>query len=286
MFKIKYKIQNPEDDKGGSGGGGDWRSTLPEDIRDSETLKEIPGINELAKGYINAQQLVGNSIRIPSENASEEDRKSFYGKLMEKVPGLVPMPGSDDEEGQKVLWTKLGKPETDAHYTLPESAKDIPDISDFKKLAHQANLTQSQFETIIGGLAASVGERTLQENIDYEKGMRDLKVEWGLAYEDNIKTVDAVIRATNAPDHVKEAAADGKLSPEDLRWYHSVAKQLGSEGMNFDNVNLKTRMTPREAQAQIDEINRNNDHPYWNPTDPGHAAAKKQFLDLMRISVG
>ena len=63
----------------------DWRSAIPEDVRGSPSLQNIESIEDLATQFVNAQGLIGNSIRIPSDNASDEDRAAFRQKLLEKV---------------------------------------------------------------------------------------------------------------------------------------------------------------------------------------------------------
>ena len=45
----------------------DWRDGLTADIRDG--LGDVQSVEDLAKGYVSAQQMIGGSIRIPGKDA-------------------------------------------------------------------------------------------------------------------------------------------------------------------------------------------------------------------------
>ena len=56
----------------------DWRDSLPGDIRSSI---DVESVEDLAKGYVNAQQMIGGSIRIPGKEAGKEDWDKFYSAM-------------------------------------------------------------------------------------------------------------------------------------------------------------------------------------------------------------
>src|ERR1043166_4213884 len=61
---------------GGSGGGGQvsWRDSLPDDIKGNATLANVQSVQDLAKGYIHAQGLIGKKgIIPPGDKASDEE---------------------------------------------------------------------------------------------------------------------------------------------------------------------------------------------------------------------
>lgn len=59
-----------------------WRSDLPEDIREHSSLSSIQDVGNLAKSYINAQSMIGrDKIPIPSEHSSPEDWDNVYDRL-------------------------------------------------------------------------------------------------------------------------------------------------------------------------------------------------------------
>ncbi len=61
---------------------GDWRTSLPDDLKNEPSLKLINDVSGLAKSYVSAQKLVGaDKIPVPSKHATEEDWKNVYHKL-------------------------------------------------------------------------------------------------------------------------------------------------------------------------------------------------------------
>ncbi len=67
-----------------------WKDDLNEDIKSAPAFKDIgDDINDLAKNFLDVQSHLGNAIRIPSAEASEEDVTAFHSRLKEKVPGLI-----------------------------------------------------------------------------------------------------------------------------------------------------------------------------------------------------
>ncbi len=59
----------------------DWRSGLPQDIADHSAIKDIKSVEDLAKSTINAQQMLGGRVAIPSSDATKEEWDTFYGKI-------------------------------------------------------------------------------------------------------------------------------------------------------------------------------------------------------------
>ncbi len=78
------------DDEGGGGGGqDDWKDTLPDDLKTNASLLDVPDVATLAKRFIDTKAMVGNSFRVPGEDASTEDWGKFNTNLIEKVPALM-----------------------------------------------------------------------------------------------------------------------------------------------------------------------------------------------------
>ena len=57
-------------------------SSLPEDLRTEPSLQNIQDVNQLAKGYVSAQRMVGaDKMAIPTKNSTPDDWKEVYTKL-------------------------------------------------------------------------------------------------------------------------------------------------------------------------------------------------------------
>ena len=119
---------------------------LSEEFANEPSLKDFKDINALAKSYVSAQRMLGNSIRIPGEDASDEARKAFYDKIS-TLPNIIKF----DENDPTSVFNRLGRPETVDGYKLETAASIDPTItSTFLQEAHKAGLTNRQVNTVIG----------------------------------------------------------------------------------------------------------------------------------------
>lgn len=271
-----------------------WRDNLPDELKGEASLANFETEADLAKGFIEAKKLQGNSIRIPGEDAGEEDRSAFYDKMLEKLPNFMLKPNFENQEQSDEFFRSLGKPKSAESYTIPE-IEGVPEGYEFdesrqkalRELAHSLNLTDAQFK----GMAKSLMENELKMNAAKSEAAKAnkeaLKSAWGAAFEDNMKLVAIALTATKAPESLVESIKNGTASPENVQWLYSVGKQLGSEGNElgdeFDNINKNRGMSPAEAREAINEINNNRDHPYWGKSSvPGHDEAVKRMIQLQK----
>ena len=69
----------------------DWKSTLPEELKNDATLKNFNNVEDLAKTVVHQQKRLGNTISIPKTDEEYND-----------------------------VYTKLGRPEDASKYTVNE----------------------------------------------------------------------------------------------------------------------------------------------------------------------
>ena len=91
--------------------------SLPEDLRSESSLQSFKDTGALAKSYINAQKLIGSSVRIPADDASPEAKQEFLNKI-KGIDGVVVKPTGDEEKGD--FFNKLGRPEDKEGYKLQD----------------------------------------------------------------------------------------------------------------------------------------------------------------------
>lgn len=260
-----------------------WRDNLPENIRDHASLKDVKDVGSLADQFVNAQSLLGNSIRVPGPDASAESLTEFHGKLMEKVPGLIPTPDPENSDVMNVLFKKMGRPDDPAGYEHPEGV-DATKMGDFAKLAHEAGLTKKQYTDILTSVANFTADKKETASQEQEEGMRKLKQEWGIVFEDNMKMVANVMKATDAPKEWAQLAADGLLPAGAIKWLHDIGTRLGAEGINFDKDQFTSRLSPAEAKAQAEEMIGNREGPYWDASHPQHKEYIQRYTELLRAA--
>ena len=164
--------------------GKDWKEYIPEELKDRTEWANIKDPSDLFKNYINAQQTISKSVRIPDETATPEDIAKFY--------------------------TKLGKPENkDAYefeYTPAKKEyvlnKDSFDFGIFKDIADKANLTAAQYQALASAYIDISNENYLNYNKiletkaaeELKEAEGQLKSAWGEQYNQNINAITEKVK--------------------------------------------------------------------------------------------
>ena len=260
-----------------------WRDSLSDELKDHKGLKDVKDVGALAQQFLDGQTALGTSIRIPGPEAGEDAWKAFHTKLTTKVPNLIPTPDKDNEEQMNALYNTMGRPEDATGYEHPEGV-DATKFKEFAELAHTLGLSGTQYNKMVGQLAEFTRVQEEAASEAFTAGIRELKQEWGIVYEDNRQMVDAVMKGTEAPDYLKELAADGKMPAEAMRWLYKIGKQLGTEGINFNKDEFSSRVAPAEAKARVAEIMADRKGPYWDGGHPQHKEYVQRVVDLNRAA--
>lgn len=116
---------------GGNPGVEDWRSSLPEDIRNEPSLAQVPDVPTLAKNYVHAQRQMGSRIPAPQPTWNEQQWEEHFARIgRPQDPAQYPEPPKEN---------------------LPEGLEFSPEkMAEAKKMFHRAGLTPRQAETILG----------------------------------------------------------------------------------------------------------------------------------------
>jgi hypothetical protein len=281
--------QPPEGQQVPTGGeSSDWRSMLPEDIRNSPALADFKDVGTLAKSFVDTQAYVGNSIRIPSEEASEEQRAEFIQKLQSRVPELMIRPDFSDENQSKEFFRTLGMPEKPEEYEVPEvEGLQLPEdrVNFLREVAHKHGVTNDQFKGFMAEVLQADARGIQQQQEKTQQSMQTLKQEWGMAFDERVNAAKAVAKETGAPEALIDAIENNSVGGEVYKWLYQVGTQLGSEGINSPNISGRsTLMSPAEATERVNEIMANRKHPYWNAHDPQHKEAVKKVVELMKLA--
>ncbi len=260
-----------------------WRDSLPADLKDHASLKDVKDIPGLAKQFVDTLSAQGQMIRIPGPEAGDDALTAFHSKLTEKVPGLIPTPNPENAEQMNALYKRMGRPEAATGYEHPEGI-DATTMVEFAEMSHKLGLTKGQYKAILTAVQGFATKKEEQHNDAFVAAQRALKQEWGIVYEDNLTLVNSVMKGTGAPPEMMELAANNKLSPASTKWLFNIGKQLGTEGINFDKDESTTRLAPSEAKARAAEIMADEKGPYWNGQHPQHKEFVQRVVDLNRAA--
>lgn len=253
----------------------DWRSSISEEFRGDDILKDVKSIDDLAKGYIHAQRSMGSMVRIPGEDAGEEQLNAFYSKL-EKIPGVVKF----DEEDTSSVYEKLGKPSDVDGYEikqdLPADTYDSEQLGTFKNLSHELGLNNSQFNKLLEFEQSRMDHMIKSREESRGKAEEALKSQWGNDYANRLAGAKAAIETykESNPEAV-EALVNSEAGNNPV--FLQILSELGKNMQESGHPNLQNStsygMTPDDAKAKIEEIIGNKSHPYHDRKNPAHEAA-------------
>lgn len=272
MFKMRWLSEEHNDNK-----GGDWRSSLPENLRTDPSLSSFKDVSALAQSFVETKALVGRSIRPLGQNATPEEKKQFVEKLLQVEPALIYAP-EGDEDAAKRLFKKLGRPEKPEDYKFDEDSVTAAGLkpNDLRALAVTAGLTQKQAEA----LAKVMVEANLESKRVYSLEQAAIDERWGAAKEERILAAKAA--ALKMGLNEQEIAT---LRPKQLEAFYNVARAVGVNQNEFrQHGNGGTPPLDREeAKQELAKIRANP--VYWNKhQNPAqHELLTKRATELTKM---
>ena len=226
---------------------GSFLDSLPEHYRQEPSLQKYKKQEDFLDGYLALERYKGNTISIPKEDATPEQRQEYLEKLKNHAPELIVKPG---EENKDEFWSMMGTPENPDGYTLPEEMGDAMD--GFKDIAHAAHLTNDQYNTVMKAVYETETQRAQEYQAQQKEAADALLNEWGAAYQDRYNQAYAAARAVGM-DH--EQFSQGVASPDTIRAYHKIYEMIGKEGKDLGLKEvISDRKTPDEINKRIGEI--------------------------------
>jgi len=228
---------------------GNWFDPLGETAASWDEVKNAGSMENFINQVGNMRSRLGNSIRIPSQEAGADDWSEFNSKLLEKVPGLLKLPDNDDAEGMEALFSKLGRPENHDGY---DQFDGLPDL---REKAFELGLSSKQYKTLMESASSNQSELMQAQINAVKESQISLKNEWGDAFEQRTNAINNMIKNSDAPEQLQKMAAEGALSGEMSKWLYGIVKQFGGEEKIINTENPEDRrLDPIEAMAQADEI--------------------------------
>ena len=264
----------------------EWIQALPEQLRDAPFLGKASSPEDAVAKLAHAAKLVGTSIRIPGEDATDDDRAAFYNKLAE-VPGVAKLPLSDDEDGLAAILAKLGAPDTPDGYKPPELEGfewDQATFENLRKYAKDAGMTTRQFDKFARQLAQEQLANSQASANARDEARKALRLDWG----DTLEAREALIRGwmdkSEAPAFLREQLDGGNLPLETMNWLHSIAKQFKGEvnPISKDGQQPRPTIDPAEAREKIQATLR--DLTSMSPVDPRYADLNKKLVEYHRLA--
>ena len=274
--------EQPTDDLG-------WRASLPEEMRDLPFIGKAPNLEKAIHDIRDAAQYMGNSIRIPSENASDEDRQKFTQRVLEKMPHLTVIPGEDDDEAYARALAALGAPAEAAHYPAPKLdgfdwSED--DLADLRERAQAAGLTKKQFKQWATDIGSRLRDERLEADETHNADLGSIKSEWGAAFDSRVTQISRWLEDSSAPEGFVAAVKNKQVPSSTLKWLHNLHSKMNQrEGGNVADQGLSGEvpvLSPDEAKMQIQEIL--NNPAYWDAASPSAPPLRRKMIELQKFA--
>lgn len=266
----------------------EWYS---EDYADLIESKGFKTADDVLKSYKNLEAMTGNSVRIPSEDASPEAKADFYEKIKD-LDGVL-IKDSDD------FYNKLGRPEDATGYDFGEVIDgemygSVPnldaELTDFQHIAHEAGLTNEQAAKLVEMRMSTIEAQ--QEALEAQKAASEqsLKKHWGADYDNRLASARQVVKiygekyGDTINQLVNSAAGNNPALLDMLSELGSMYKEKNHEGMQSNQFG----MTPEMAQAKIAEMRADRGFlaAYQDDMHPGHREAVSKLQKLYQLANG
>ena len=240
----------------------DWRASLPEDLRIAPALKDVKDVGTLAKNYLEAQGALGRSLRLPSKEAGEADRKAFRQRVLElgKDYGVVALPAEGEDPAP--FYATLGRPAKPEEYDLPPAQEagvefDATEANQFKAIAHAAGLSKRQFNKVVSDMTKTRVAAAAAAKAASAAAIAELKGEWGEAFEQRLADTARRLEMQGAPQPLIDAWKSGRMDAHSARWLHGLMDALGDEPAELQRQGKRpggNTLAPDEAMERVAEI--------------------------------
>nr|WP_253307817.1 hypothetical protein [Rickettsia endosymbiont of Ceutorhynchus assimilis] len=238
-----------------------WLSSLPDNLRSSESLSKFKDIPALASSYLEAEKSLNSRVAIPKAEGSDEDWHKFYARL--------------------------GLPE-DKKYTDNRTAEDEPYVKQYEEMFYQSGLSKRQGEKLLAGLYNYSMDLQKKQQEELE-GLRNSNVEWlKKHYNDGFDSKMQVMQAALSKFGTKELAGlieESHYSPPLVDLLVKVGETLKSDSL----VTGSEKAVITGAESALKEIKRlESDEGFMiklkDKSHTGHSEAVTQRRQLYDIA--
>lgn len=233
---------NNDQNNGGGNAPPAWMAQLDKDLQGNASLTQFRTIGEMGKAFLDMEGKSKGAITVPGENATDEDRAAFYGKL------------GRPEAADKYSFTKPAD--------LPEGVPHSPEIeSAYKEHAFNLGLSETQAAAVYGWYydLAKQGHAELQkqEAEATEAAVNALKDDWkGDTFKVNTELAVRAFAKFGGEDGKKfiEETKIGGVAlgdhPAFLRIFAAIGKTIGDDSMSGERGNNSTGFQSDEDKAK------------------------------------
>jgi len=248
---------------------GDWKSSLPDDLKADPSLATIKDIPSLAKGYVSAQKMVGaKGLIVPGKDAKPEEVSAFYTALgrPEKADGYK-VPTENMPEGVELRPDLLAKAYPEFH------ALGITEQQAAGLLRLQAHMAHGEVQA-----QAQAKQQQIQTNI------AAVKKDWGNAFEEKDRLATLALTTAGGDELVALVKGHPELAtnPMFLNAMAKLGKEFAQDEIKGGGHRTGFAMSPSEAAGAL-AMKKNDTEfmkAYRDNSHPDHSAAVAEMNKL------
>lgn len=256
---------------------------IPEEYRANETLNRFNDVGDLAKSYVELRSLQGRSIKIPSDDAGEQDRKEFLEKLINHAPQLMLKPDFAEGEQAQAFYRTLGRPEKPEGYQRPEGVDLNPDVeAELRQVLFDIGVSDKQFQKAMQAFAQREAQAKEAQASQIDQDTQALKGKWGVTFAERLKAAERI------NEQFYPGREFGRLTPHEIEALYNVHVSLTGKGPQAatQGGGEQQGMTPAEAKERAEEIMKRVHDPKSNLTHQEKLALINKRIDLLAKYAG
>lgn len=174
---------------------------------------------------------------------------------------IIKLPESDDTDGIKAMYQRLGAPEDVEGYKF-EFAEGMEVDADlhgrFKETALGANLTKEQHDKVVefqiaeAGAQAEAQETAIKAQNDAD--IVELKLKWGSKYEERYDYAERAMRASGMTEEQVTAMQSVLGGPAVAEHFSKLADMMGEDKIAAETGSTSYGTSKEQVRAEIEEI--------------------------------
>jgi len=244
-----------------------WRNFVPEDIRNEKVFDRTKNIEGVFKSLASAERKFGmKAVPLPGENAKPEEMDEFY-----KTLGRLDKPED----------YKIEKDASIPDEFWPDEIVNILQKSAFEagNNPKQAAIYTKNFNEFLKKQAETI---QINQKLEYDKSINDLKTEWSNNYDSNIHIGNIALEKGTAGDSKLKETIKEKFGHDP-----DFARLMRNLGVNFkESKIIDADAVKPDGAAEIDkkiEALRNSDA-YKDNMNPNYKQANEEMVKLYAMT--
>ncbi len=248
-----------------------WFDALPDGLKAEPALTPFKGkpISAIVESHINAQKLIGGSLRMPGKDATPEDVAKFHAEA----------------------YAKLGRPESVDKYAVKLPVVDgvtvtEDDVKAFLPVAHKLGLNNAQVEELVKYNADRQRASLPDSAAAYESCLKALTEGdanapgWGSTADRYINTAKRTLETMFHPTVAAKIVASGVGNdPEFVRGLARIGKELIEDGLILGEEKGITQ-DGSGLLKELETMMGDSKSAYFDRTHPEHDKAVQRAMDI------